>query len=152
MFDAYKSARDTAQAAIDANYAATLLAVTTSHGTTTAPVRKTYRVTMPRNIVFPCCIIGQARGQVDDSSSRSLRTTVNLPVMVAVSGADPERLDTEIDDHITALVRLFAGTQHGEYLFTVEDFDADVPAPYNEANLLQTAVVNVTATVKEDRS
>jgi hypothetical protein len=146
MFDAYRTARDTVQAAIESNHTAILQAVSKD----AQALRDVYRVTAPRNIVFPCCIIGQARGDVDDSPSRSTRTRVTLPVMIALSGSDPERLDAEMDAQITAMVRLFAGTQHGEMLFSVEDFDADMPAPF-EANLVQTAVVTLSATVTESR-
>lgn len=149
MFDAYKRARDAVQAAIDTDYATTMAGVRTAHSTRTEAIRKTYRITTPANVVFPCAVIGQARGAIDDASSRSVRSVVTVPVMVAVSGKEPARLDAEMDDHITALVRLFAGTQRDGMLFTVQDFDADTPSQYSDSTLLQTGIVNVAVAVAE---
>jgi hypothetical protein len=151
MFDAYKAARDAVEARIGSDYNTTLATVCSEHGSTARNARAIYRVTQPRSLTFPCHVIGQARGVIDDASSRSIVSVVSVPVMIATDGSDPARVDAEMDDHITATVRLFAGYETPALRFSVEDFDADQPSPYENANLLQTAVVNVTVLVKESR-
>lgn len=145
-FDAYRLARNAAQAAMTDTYPGILAAL----NATAKPLRKVYRHTRGDPKAEPFGVIGQATGTVNDDAA--IASDVALMVMVVASGANPDELDARMDAYLTALVRTFAGLTVGELVFQVVAFDSDPPAPYaDNSPLLQTCGVELHVHTVESR-
>lgn len=145
-FNAYITARNAAQTAIEGM---STTAIGQELGITLPPFRRVRRHTRGYTPTdTPIAVIGQARGEIDDT--RSINTTCSLVVMAVISGSNPDTMDDQMAGYITALVRLFSGREVGGVFFRCTGFDADQPTPYEgTTNLVQTGAVLLEARIIE---
>lgn len=144
-FDGITRTRASVKSAIDNEHAALLAAVAASHGRSATPVREVYTTSEVADPVTPCVIIGGVEATVNDQGAITSDITVTL--MHCVSGADPVALVEQMEDHLTATVRLFSRTTRDGIKFSVTRFASDEPGPWPGADLLHTGAVQLAAKV-----
>lgn len=147
-FSANKTVRDAIITALENDYAAELAAVAAEFGISGAiPLRKVFRTTDTADQVTPCAVVGGVEADVDDTGA--IVSDVSATIMLCLMGGDPDQVDLQMEAHLAATVRLFARRVRSGYEFHVRRFASDEPVPWSDAELLQTAAVQVTAKVAQ---
>lgn len=146
-FAANKTVRDAVRSALLTDLPDILTAVGTEFSLTLPDLRAVYRHTNTNDPVTPCAVVGQVRGDIDDHGA--IHSTVNLTVMVALSGHNPDPLDEQMDGYLAAIVRLFTHYYTDAVRIEVTGFTAEEPSPYEGRDLIQTGAVFLSARVIE---